>query len=82
LRKWLLDVLETLRVLGDLAADARALVDGRRMEAAAAVAAAAAAAAPVSASAAKEADAEVEVEADAETKELRGAVPRTGRATN
>ena len=45
-----------------------------------AVAAAAAAASPVSASAAKEV--EVEVEAEAATKELGGADPITGRATN
>ena len=45
-----------------------------------AVAAAAAAASPVSASAAKEV--EVEGEAEAATKELGGADPITGRATN
>ena len=45
-----------------------------------AVAAAAAATSPVSASAAKEV--EVEAEAEAATKELGGAAPITGRATN
>jgi hypothetical protein len=47
-----------------------------------AVAAAAAAASPVSASAAKEVEVEVEAEAEAATKELGGADPITGRATN